>query len=209
MRGEPGDAMARMKRWEAVRQRLADANGHSAHTVDEVVHAVSEVARHHEDLTVTVTVDDGGELSTVRIVQRAGQLDVTRLQPQPLATPLRPTSPSHLATPPPPSPLATPAPTSPAPPPPSDPRWHGDSPWAGQTLRPDQGGAAPQARVGGAGAQAAAGAGSGGRQDQSGTRAGSGGRQDWQRRDPETLDQTAARLAELIRQDPSLLDGNG
>jgi len=25
MRGEPGDAMARMKRWDAVRQRLADA----------------------------------------------------------------------------------------------------------------------------------------------------------------------------------------
>jgi hypothetical protein len=174
MRGEPGDAMARMKRWEAVRQRLADANGHSAQTVDQVVQAVSEVVRDHEDLTVTVTVDDGGELSTVRIVQRAGRLDVTRLQPQPLATPAppgrlaTPVHPSGLATAGPPSRPATPASTPPAPPPPSDPRWHGDSPWAGQTLRPD-----------------------------------------WQGRDPETLDQTAARLAELIRQDPSLLDGNG
>jgi hypothetical protein len=160
MRGEPGDAMARMKRWEAVRQRLADANGHSAQTVDEVVNAVSEVVRQHEALTVTVTVDDGEELSTVRIVRHAGQLNVTRLQP--LATP-PPPPPS-----PPPAPPAPPAPTSPAPPPPSDPRWHGDTPWAGQVLRPDR-----------------------------------------RERDPETLDQTAARLAELIRQDPSLLDGNG
>jgi hypothetical protein len=147
MRGEPGDAMARMKRWEAVRQRLADANDHAAQTVDEVVHAVSEVVRHHEDLTVTITVDDGGELATVRIVRRAGRLDVTRLQPQPLATPV---------------------PTSPAPAPPPDPRFHGDVPWAGPPLRPH-----------------------------------------YQVQDAETLDQTAARLAELIRQDPSLLDGNG
>jgi hypothetical protein len=140
VRGDPGDAMARMKRWEALRQRLADGTGQPVHIVDEVVDAVSDVVRHHDAVTVTVTVDDGGNLSTVRIVQHGGQLVVTHLQPQP-----------------PPSPPVPPAP-------PVEPRRNGDAPRA---IRPE-----------------------------------------WRSRDAETLDQTAARLAELIRQDPSLLDGN-
>ncbi len=123
MRGEPGDAMARMKRWDAVRQRLANATGSSEHMLAEVVKAVSEVVQRHGSLTVTVTVDDAGALATVRIVRRDGHVQVTRLEPRPAAS--------------------TPAD---APPPP------------------------------------------------------------WPAREAETLDQTAARLAELIRQDPSLLD---
>src|SRR5690242_2559238 len=159
MRGEPGDAMARMKRWEAVRQRLAEANGHGGPVVDDVVEAITEVVRQRDAVTVTVTVDTGGELATVRIVQRHGRIEVTHLQPQPLASP--------------------PAPVTAAPPdrspdlPPELPdagpeEWPRDMPWAGSPpIRPN-----------------------------------------WPSRDPETLDQTAARLAELIRQDPSLLDGN-
>jgi len=139
VRGDPGDAMARMKRWEAVRQRLADGTGQPVHIVDEVVDAVSEVVRHHDTATVTVTVDDGGHLSTVRIVQRDGQLVVTHLTQQ------------------------APVPPAPA----VEPRRNGEAP---RTIRPI--------------------------------------RPEWRNRDAETLDQTAARLAELIRQDPSLLDGN-
>src|SRR5689334_23117277 len=135
MRGEPGDAMARMKRWEAVRQRLADANGHGGHAVDDIVAAVADAVNHHAELTVTITVDDGADLATVRIVRHNGQVEVTRLQP------------------------------APEPPPPHD------MPWAGRPVnRPV--------------------------------------RPNWEGPDPETLDQTAARLAELIRQDPSLLDGS-
>jgi hypothetical protein len=140
VRGDPGDAMARMKRWEAVRQRLADGTGQPVRIIDEVVDALSDVVRHHDAVTVTVTVDEGGHLSTVRIVQRGGQLDVTHLQPQ------VPHSPPALPV------------------PPAEPRHNGDAPRA---IRPE-----------------------------------------WRSRDAETLDQTAARLAELIRQDPSLLDGN-
>ena len=143
--------MARMKRWEAVRQRLAEANGHGGPVVDEVVEAVAEIVSHRGPMTVTVTVDTGDDLATVRIVQRRGQVEVTHLQPQPLAAPA--------PVPPPPTPMPPPEPYQDLP---------RDMPWAGSPpIRPN-----------------------------------------WQSRDPETLDQTAARLAELIRQDPSLLDGN-
>jgi hypothetical protein len=158
MRGEPGDAMARMKRWEAVRQRLAEADGNGRPVVDDVVEAVTEVVRHRDAVTVTVTVDTGGDLATVRIVQRHGRIEVTRLLPQPLATPPAPVAaardlPQEL-----PQELPDDGPEE----------WPRDMPWAGSPpIRPN-----------------------------------------WQSRDPETLDQTAARLAELIRQDPSLLDGN-
>jgi hypothetical protein len=147
MRGDPGDAMARMKRWEAVRQRLDDDTGQPVRLVDEVVDAVGDVVRHHDTATVTVTVDDGGNLSTVRIVQRGGQLEVTHLRPQ--------------------APPSAPAPPSPPvmPAPPAEPRRNGDA--VPRAIRPE-----------------------------------------WRSRDAETLDQTAARLAELIRQNPSLLDGN-
>jgi hypothetical protein len=158
MRGEPGDAMARMKRWDAVRQRLAGANAGSDQIVEEVVRAVGEVIQQHPDaLTVTVTVDDAGALATIRIVQRQGQLEITRLQPQPLPPPPLAGGPSydpHSL------PVAgrRPAPAPPAPPPPV---------------------AAPPPVA----------------------------RPAWPQREAETLDQTAARLAELIRQDPSLLEG--
>src|SRR5689334_16538478 len=135
MRGEPGDAMARMKRWEAVRQRLAEANGHGGHAAGEVVAAVADVVGHHEALTVTITVDSGDDLATFRVVRRQGKVEVTRLQPAPAPAPPR------------------------------------DMPWAGQPVNHQTHPA-------------------------------------WEGPDPETLDQTAARLAELIRQDPSLLDGN-
>jgi len=155
MRGDPGDAMARMKRWEALRQRLADGTGQPVHIVDEVVGAVSDVVRQHDAVTVTVTVDDGGNLSTVRIVQRGGQLEITHLQQQ------APPPPPALTVPPaPPAEPRLPVPAAP----PAEPRRNGDAPRA---IRPE-----------------------------------------WRSRDAETLDQTAARLAELIRQDPSLLDGN-
>src|SRR3954469_7691262 len=83
MRGEPGDAMARVKRWEAVRQRLAEANGHGGDAVNEVVDALSDIVAHHEGLTVTVTVDDGREPETVRLVRRQGHVEGTHLQPAP------------------------------------------------------------------------------------------------------------------------------
>jgi hypothetical protein len=125
MRGEPGDAMARMKRWDAVRQRLAHAGHGSDETVDEVIRAVSEVVQRHDSLTVTVTVDDSQSLATARIVRVNGQVQVTRLEPRPEPEPSRDV-----------------------------------------------------------------------------------GRVSWPARESETLDQTAARLAELIRQDPSLLDSS-
>jgi hypothetical protein len=81
MRGEPGDAMARMKRWDAVRQRLADSSSVSAeHAVDEVVRALSEVVQRHRSITVTVTVDDTANEVTVRIRNGDGQLEVTRIE---------------------------------------------------------------------------------------------------------------------------------
>lgn len=159
MRGEPGDAMARMKRWEAVRQRLAEANGHGGHAAGEVVAAVADVVSHHEALTVTITVDSGDDLATFRVVRRQGKVEVTRLQPAPV--PSTPSPPSSHSSPPP-SPPSSPSS------PPSPPR---DMPWAGQPVNHQTHPA-------------------------------------WEGPDPETLDQTAARLAELIRQDPSLLDGN-
>jgi hypothetical protein len=142
-----------MKRWEALRQRLADGTGQPVHIVDEVVGAVSDVVRQHDAVTVTVTVDDGGNLSTVRIVHHGGQLEITHLQQQ--APPPPPALPVAAAP-----PAALPVPAAP----PAEPRRNGDMPRA---IRPE-----------------------------------------WRSRDSETLDQTAARLAELIRQDPSLLDGN-
>jgi hypothetical protein len=133
MRGDAGDAMARMKRWDAVRQRLEDADGGAERVVDEVVQAITDVVgQHHNALTVTVTVDDSGALATVRIVRRDGRLEVTRLQPQPIAAP--------------------PPPPPPAPPPPQPPSW---------TPPPTP---------------------------------------------TETLAQAEARLAALVRQDPSLLE---
>jgi hypothetical protein len=134
MRGEPGDAMARMKRWDAVRQRLANATHSSDEVVDEVIKAVSEVVQRHDSLTVTVTVDDSHSLATARVVRLNGEVQVTRLEPRPAA----------------PEPAHEPA-------------------------------AAPVRDV---------------------------GRVPWPVREAETLDQTAARLAELIRQDPSLLDNS-
>jgi hypothetical protein len=139
MRGDAGDAMARMKRWDAVRQRLEDAGGGPERIVDEVVQAISDVVgQHHNSLTVTVTVDDSGSLATVRIVRRDGRLEVTRLQPQPVAAP----------PPPPPTPPAPPPPRAPAPPP----------------------------------------------------------QHSWRPAPADSLEQAAARLAELVRQDPSLLE---
>src|SRR4051794_31921812 len=109
--------MARMKRWEALRQRLADGTGQPVPVLDEVVDAVSDVVRHHDEVTVTVTVDDGGNLSPGRIVQQGGQLQAPPLRPQILPAP--PSSPA------PPSPPALPL---------SEPRRNGDAPRA---IRPE------------------------------------------------------------------------
>ncbi len=91
MRGEPGDAMARMKRWDAVRQRLADTTNVSAEAaVDDVVRAVSEVVHRHPSLTVTVTLDDSTNNVTVRIRNGDGHLEVTRIEPAPIVGEPRP-----------------------------------------------------------------------------------------------------------------------
>jgi len=85
MRGEPGDAMARMKRWDAVRQRLEDASSDSAEAaVDEVVRALSEVVQRHPSLTVTVTIDDSADNVTVRIRNGDGNLEVMRIEARPI-----------------------------------------------------------------------------------------------------------------------------
>src|SRR6185437_13552714 len=159
MRGEPGDAMARMKRWEAVRQRLADANGHGGNAVSEVVDAVG----HHEGMTVTVTVDDGRELATVRIVRQQGQLEVTHLQPAPPLPPPR------------------------------------DMPWAGKPVNQPF-----RSNWQGPDHTNAQGPDHSNAQGPDHSNAPGPDHSNWQGPDPETLDQTAARLAELIRQDPSL-----
>jgi len=175
--------MARMKRWEAVRQRLADANGHGGNAVSEVVDAVADVVGHHEGMTVTVTVDDGRELATVRIVRQQGQLEVTHLQPAPPLPPPR------------------------------------DMPWAGKPVNqpfrsnwqgPDHSNvqAPDHSNAQGPDHTNAQGPDHSNAQGPDHSNAPGPDHSNWQGPDPETLDQTAARLAELIRQDPSLLDGN-
>jgi hypothetical protein len=127
MRGDSGDAMARMKRWDAVRQRIEHAASAPDQVLEEVVRSVGEVVNRHPGTSVTVTVEEGGPSVTLRITHRDGQVDVSRVEdPRPAAAD-----------------------------PPRD--------WP-----PQDGQSAPSA---------------------------------------ESVDQTAARLAELIRSDPTLLDG--
>src|SRR5687767_14908963 len=80
VRGGPGDALARVRRWDEIRQRLASMSGGSQ-VIDDVVKAIGEVLQRHGQVQVTVTVDEGDRLSTVRMVRRDGQLTVTRLEP--------------------------------------------------------------------------------------------------------------------------------
>ena len=148
MRGDSGDAMARMKRWDAVRQRIEDATNAPDQVLEEVVRAVGEVVHRHSGASVIVTVEEGGPPVTLRITHRDGQVDVSRVE------------------------APRPAVSVPADPPRDWP------PQSGQGVLGSQG------AQGGQGAQ--------------GLHTGPSA---------ESVDQTAARLAELIRSDPTLLDG--
>jgi hypothetical protein len=108
MRGELDDALARLRRWDEVRQRLATGSGRAsvpgrpaeppaAHgaapvpasepaptpgpAVEEMINAIGEIVRRHPQLTVAVTIAEAGTSWTAELVGRENaEPAVTRLE---------------------------------------------------------------------------------------------------------------------------------
>jgi hypothetical protein len=80
MSGGLDDALARMDRWEALRQRLAGSEGDRGEpVVDEVLEAIGTVLRRHGPRTVTVAVEGPDRVTTARLDWRDGHLTVERV----------------------------------------------------------------------------------------------------------------------------------
>lgn len=104
MSGGLDEALARMARRDELRQRVGNDRRPSsdprsgidprhagdsrpgasrAVVVNEVIEAIGAVVARRGPLTVTVTVEDAGTMSTVRIVGRDAHVTVSRLEPHP------------------------------------------------------------------------------------------------------------------------------
>ncbi|OLB80825.1 MAG: hypothetical protein AUI14_05345 [Actinobacteria bacterium 13_2_20CM_2_71_6] len=91
MGGGLDDALARMARWDALRQRLANAAaGRVEPAVNEVIEAIGAVLQRHGPLTVTVSVEGVETVTTAQLVWRDGQLTVARSEPQAVPEAARP-----------------------------------------------------------------------------------------------------------------------
>lgn len=117
MSGGLDEALARMARWDELRQRVGNDRRPSSDprsstdprhavdprprtsepaVVDEVIEAIGGIVARRGPVTVTVTVEDAGTMSTVRIIGRDAAVTVSRLEPHPApaaAPPVPPAAP--------------------------------------------------------------------------------------------------------------------
>jgi len=117
VRGELDDALARLRRWDEVRQKLASGATSGADVeadptpppppppeppagpvpgpaVDEAVAAVGEVVRRYPRTAIVVTVRDQGTFWTAHLAIGAdGQVEVTRAEPRDAGEAPQPTKP--------------------------------------------------------------------------------------------------------------------
>jgi hypothetical protein len=81
MDGSLDDPLARMHRWEALRQKLAVRRGTRLEpVVEEVVEALTELVR-RRGVTVTVIVEDAQAQAGVRLAGQDGRVAVGRIDP--------------------------------------------------------------------------------------------------------------------------------
>src|SRR5690348_1786458 len=98
MDGGLDDPLARMHRWEALRQKLAVSRGTRLEpVVDEVVDALAELVRRHGGLTLTVVVEDARAQAAVRLAWEDGRLVVNRVDPSAVAEPAEAEAPAGSA----------------------------------------------------------------------------------------------------------------
>jgi len=82
MDGSLDDPLARMHRWEALRQKLAVSRGeHLEPVVGEVVDALEEIVHRRAPVAVTVIVEDDRVRAGVRLAWRDERLVVSRVDP--------------------------------------------------------------------------------------------------------------------------------
>jgi hypothetical protein len=208
MSGGLDDALARMDRWEALRQRIAGpALDRTEPVVDEIIEAIGTVLRRHAPHTITVTIEAADHTTSARIGWHDGRLTVEpgvapvsdgRPGGEPSASQAGQAGAGQAGT----GRFASSGDDGRLNGEPSAGR--GDDSW--QSGEPSAGrGGDGRLGEGGLTIDRFTGPDADGRFsiDRSGSRGGT------RPSEPETLDQTAARLAELIRQDPSLLHGDG
>jgi hypothetical protein len=75
-------ALERMRRWEALRRRLAGP-GRGDPVVEELIEVVGPVLHRYDGVTVTLAVEGTDEPVTLRLRWQEGQLSVTPVTPVP------------------------------------------------------------------------------------------------------------------------------
>jgi hypothetical protein len=91
MDGALDDPLARLHRWEALRQKLAVSRGTRLDpVVDEVVAALGEVVQRNSAVSLTVVVEDAQAEAGVRLAWNSGRVTATRIdlstEPEPADT---------------------------------------------------------------------------------------------------------------------------
>jgi hypothetical protein len=83
VRGGLDDALARMARWEELRRRTEDSQTGSGAAVEDLVETVRRVVERRPGLAVTVTVEYGENTASLRVEHQDGQVGVTVSQVEP------------------------------------------------------------------------------------------------------------------------------
>jgi hypothetical protein len=84
VRGGLDDALARMARWEELRRRAEDPQTDSGAAVEDLVETVRRVVERRPGLAVTVTVEYGESTASLRVEHQDGQVGVTVSQVEPV-----------------------------------------------------------------------------------------------------------------------------
>jgi hypothetical protein len=84
VRGGLDDALARMARWEELRRRAEDSQTGSGAAVEDLVETVRRVVERRPGLAVTVTVEYGESTASLRVEHQDGQVGVTVSQVEPV-----------------------------------------------------------------------------------------------------------------------------